>query len=57
VSLPLAGVKVVDLSRALAGPFCAMILGDLGADVVKVEPAPDGEIIHRWGPTETVRSL
>jgi len=48
--LPLAGLRVLDLSRALAGPFCAMILADLGADVVKIEPAPDGEMIRGWGP-------
>lgn len=50
MSLPLAGLKVLDLSRALAGPFCTMILGDLGADIVKVEPSPDGEMIRSWGP-------
>jgi crotonobetainyl-CoA:carnitine CoA-transferase CaiB-like acyl-CoA transferase len=49
-SLPLAGLRVVDLSRALAGPFCAMILADLGADVVKVEPTPEGEMVRGWGP-------
>ncbi len=48
--LPLAGLRVLDLSRALAGPYCAMILGDLGADVVKVEPTPSGEMIRGWGP-------
>lgn len=48
--LPLDGLRVLDLSRALAGPFCAMILGDLGADVVKAEPAPGGEMIRKWGP-------
>lgn len=48
--LPLEGLRVLDLSRALAGPFCAMILGDLGADVVKAEPAPEGEMIRKWGP-------
>lgn len=48
--LPLQGLKVLDLSRALAGPFCAMILGDLGADVTKVEPTPAGEMIRGWGP-------
>jgi crotonobetainyl-CoA:carnitine CoA-transferase CaiB-like acyl-CoA transferase len=48
--LPLAGLRVVDLSRALAGPFCSMILADLGADVVKIEPTPQGEMIRKWGP-------
>jgi crotonobetainyl-CoA:carnitine CoA-transferase CaiB-like acyl-CoA transferase len=48
--LPLAGLRVVDLSRALAGPFCAMILADLGADVVKIEPTPQGEMVRKWGP-------
>lgn len=49
-ALPLAGLRVVDLSRALAGPFCAMILADLGAEVVKIEPAPEGEMVRKWGP-------
>jgi crotonobetainyl-CoA:carnitine CoA-transferase CaiB-like acyl-CoA transferase len=49
-SLPLAGLRVLDLSRALAGPFCAMILADLGADVVKIEPTPEGEMVRKWGP-------
>lgn len=48
--LPLAGLRVLDLSRAVAGPFCAMILADLGADVVKIEPTPEGEMIRKWGP-------
>ena len=48
--LPLAGLRVIDLSRALAGPFCAMILADLGADVIKIEPTPVGEMVRGWGP-------
>ena len=46
---PLAGVLVVDLTRALAGPHAAMMLGDLGARVIKVE-APDGDETRGWGP-------
>lgn len=48
--LPLDGCKVLDLTRALAGPFATQTLGDLGADVVKVEPTPEGEMIRGWGP-------
>ena len=48
--LPLSGVKVLDLTRALSGPFCSMILGDLGAEVIKVEPTPGGDMIRQWGP-------
>jgi crotonobetainyl-CoA:carnitine CoA-transferase CaiB-like acyl-CoA transferase len=49
-SLPLAGLRVLDLSRALSGPFCSMILGDLGAEIIKVEPAPHGDMVRQWGP-------
>ncbi|KPL81889.1 CaiB/BaiF CoA transferase family protein [Herpetosiphon geysericola] len=49
LSSPLAGLLVLDLSRVLAGPYCTMILGDLGADVIKVE-APQGDDTRRWGP-------
>lgn len=46
---PLAGVVVADFSRVLAGPYATMLLGDLGATVVKVEP-PVGDETRRWGP-------
>ena len=50
VRRPLAGVRVVDLTRALSGPFASMILGDLGATVVKIEPAAGGDMTRAWGP-------
>jgi crotonobetainyl-CoA:carnitine CoA-transferase CaiB-like acyl-CoA transferase len=45
----LAGIKVLDLSRILGGPLCGQILGDHGADVLKVEP-PQGDDTRAWGP-------
>lgn len=50
MSLPLAGLKVLDLTRALSGPFSTMVLGDLGAEVIKVEPMPNGDMVRQWGP-------
>ncbi len=50
MSGPLDGVRVVDLSRILAGPYCTMLLGDLGADIVKIELPGVGDETRRWGP-------
>jgi len=47
---PLAGLRVIDASRVLAGPYLAMLLGDLGADVVKIEKPEGGDQTRAWGP-------
>ena len=47
---PLAGRRILDLSRVLAGPWCTMILGDLGAEVIKVENPKGGDDTRSWGP-------
>ncbi len=49
VSLPLCAVRVIEFCQIAAGPFCAMLLGDLGADVIKVEP-PGGDAMRQWPP-------
>lgn len=50
MTLPLSGIRVLDLTRVAAGPFCTMILGDFGADVVKLEGLPDGDLLRSFGP-------
>ena len=49
MKLPLEDVKVLDLSHALAGPFCSTMLADFGAQVIKLEPPGAGDIARKWG--------
>src|SRR6476620_9030525 len=49
VAGPLSGIRVVELGQVIAGPFCAQVLGDLGADVIKVEPPGTGDVLRQWG--------
>ena len=53
---PLSGVKVLDLSRVLAGPWATQLLADLGAEVVKVERPGAGDDTRQWGPPFTTKS-
>lgn len=50
MQMPLEGVKILDLSHALAGPFCSTMLGDFGAQVIKLEVPGSGDIARAWGP-------
>ena len=54
---PLDGIKVIDLSRALAGPYCTALLADMGAEVIKVESLNGGDTARHWPPFENDHSL
>ncbi|MDQ2765029.1 MAG: CoA transferase, partial [Pseudomonadota bacterium] len=47
---PLSGIKVVELARILAGPWCGQLLADLGAEVIKIERPGAGDDTRHWGP-------
>ena len=48
--MPLSGLRVIDLTRILAGPFATMMLGDMGAEVLKIERPGSGDDARNWGP-------
>jgi len=48
--LPLEGLRVIDLTQDFAGPFCTMMLSDLGAEVIKIEKPDGGDETRSWGP-------
>lgn len=55
--LPLSGIRIIDLSRALAGPYCTALLADMGADVIKIETVTGGDSSRSWPPFDGNHSL
>lgn len=51
---PLANIRVLDLTRIIAGPYCSQILSDLGADVIKVEKPLSGDESRKWGKSTSI---
>ena len=49
MALPFEGIRIIDMSRILSGPYCTMFFGDMGAEVIKIEP-PQGDDTRKWGP-------
>ena len=49
---PLSGIRVVELGQVIAGPFCGQLLGDYGAEVIKVEPPGTGDVLRQWGKSD-----
>src|SRR5258707_15223219 len=49
---PLSGIRVLDFSKVLAGPLCTQYLGDMGADIIKIEPCKGGDDTRMWPPFE-----
>ncbi len=47
---PLSGIKIIELTSALSGPYCAMLLGDLGAEIIKIEEPKAGDMLRKSGP-------
>ena len=52
--MPLSGLRVIDLTRILAGPFATMMLGDMGAEVLKIERPGSGDDARNWGPRSSM---